>query len=78
MNKVAQNVPSQVKSVKMGRKAEVEALLPLKQAWQFAKFQAEGKSATHLYPGNLTLQLSVVHKGSVAELEMDPLKSSQN
>lgn len=35
-------------SVKMGRKSEVEALLPLKQAWEPAKSQVEGKSATHL------------------------------
>lgn len=48
VSKVAQNAPSQIKSVRMGRKAEVEALLPLKQAWQPSKSQLGDKSAAHL------------------------------
>lgn len=52
-----------LKSVKMGRKAEVEALLPIEQAQRPAKSQAKA-SLLHFCPGNFTLQLQTLRKGS--------------
>lgn len=64
-------MPSQLKSVKIGRKAKVVALLPIKQARWPAKSQVMKASLL------LTLQLQALWKGSFVELKAYPSKSTR-